>query len=76
MSVLKREGMKKARHLFDRCAVPPLTTARMEQFMEVVFEGEADSNLRRKEEAIARSWLYFLCATECKYLYFLINHVQ
>lgn len=49
---------------FDKTAVSKLTTALFEDLMTIEFSAPVGSNLRREEEAVARTWLYFLRATE------------
>jgi hypothetical protein len=63
LTFLKNEGMSSNRFL-DKTAVPALSTAVFEDLMTLEFSAPSASNLRKEQEAAARSWLYFLRATE------------
>jgi len=61
---LKKAGLA-GQHLFShQLTVDSLTAAKFESMMNICLDDEEGSNGRRFQEAIARSWIYFLRATE------------
>ena len=69
LTFLRNEGIDSCRHFFDRTAIQQLRYEDMEDMMEYVFQAPTGSNRRHEEEAVARSWSYFLRATGCEFEY-------